>query len=178
MRSSYPVPAFVAALFVATLVSPISPVAAQAPQPRIAGVWVVRYERLMQSMHDSEGHIVSETARMTLRVRGDSVFGSWEPASDPGEPSRAPSSVRGVVRGDSVHAQLDAPPPDDDGFFSEMGREIVQFLKTYVHGMPPMTPRFDVLARGDSLIGLNGSVSLDGTKKTLPRPFLATRETR
>jgi hypothetical protein len=178
MRSSKPILAFAATLFFATLVSPISHVAAQVQPQRIGGVWIVRFERIIRSMHDSEGHIVTETARMTLRVRGDSVFGSWELASDPGEPPRTPSTVRGVVRGDSVHAQIDAPPPDDDGFFSEMGREIVQFLKTYVHGMPPMTPRFDVLARGDSLIGLNGSVSLDGTKKTIARPFLATRETR
>jgi len=144
-------------------------------QRRFDGVWQVRYERLMRTLPDGETHIVTESARMILRVRGDSAFGSWEPASDPSAPPKAPSTVRGVIRGDSLHAEIDAPPPEDDGFFSEMGREIVQFLKTYVHGMPPMTPHVDVLARGDSLVGTNGSISADGAKKTPPRPLVATR---
>jgi hypothetical protein len=153
-----------------------SPMTATA-QPRFDGVWNVRYERMWRSMH-GETHVINESSRMILRVRGDSVFGSWEPTTDPGASSRPPASVRGVVRGDSLHAEIDAPPPDDDGFFSEMGREIVQFLKTYVHGMPPMTPHVDVIVRGDSLLGTNGSISNDGTKKDPPRPLDATRHVK
>ena len=82
-----------------------------------------------------------------LRTRGDSVFGYWQAPSSPGDQPPEPSSIRGTIRGDSVHVQVDPPAPD--GLLAEWGHDIVQFLKTYVHDMPPMTTYLDFVARGD-----------------------------
>src|ERR1043166_4186589 len=130
-------------------------------QARVSGEWLVRYEQLMRSMHDAEPRVVNGTARMTLRVRGDSVFGYWQPPSDSGQTPRTPSNVRGTIHGDSVHVQID-PPPSEDGFLSELGRELVEFIKTYVHDMPPMTTHIDLIVHGDSLVGTRSAISADG----------------
>ena len=127
-------------------------------------------------MHVGSPQLVTDSVRMTLRQRGDSILGEWQAIAPDGETAHA-RDLRGVMRGDTVHLQLDPNIGESEGFFAELGREIVEFLKTHVHGIPPMTPIIEIAIRGDSLVGARWSASSNFRVETPRRTLTAVRET-
>jgi hypothetical protein len=145
-------------------------------QSKFVGRWLVRYEHEIRGVHVGAPQLVVDTVRMTLRQRGDSVIGDWQAIAAAGEPAPRGRELRGVMRSDTVRLQLDPNLAESEGFFTELGREIVEFLKTHVHGIPPMTPYVEFTMRGDSLVGSRWSASADFSAETPKRALWALRE--
>ena len=145
-------------------------------QSKVTGKWLVRYEHETRGVHVGTPQLVVDTVRMTLRQRGDSILGEWQAIAPAGETAH-PRDLRGVMRGDTVRLQLDPNIGESEGFFAELGREIVEFLKTHIHGIPPMTPIIEVAIRGDSLVGARWSASADFRIESPRRTLTAVRET-
>ena len=147
-----------------------------AAQTKLGGQWTVRYTRASVNMHTRDTSVVEETAQMILHPRGDSIFGFWQMPADQGESLPPVRTIRGVIRGDTARVQVDQVPHDDDGFFAELGRDIVEFLKTHIHNMPTTIPLLEFTVRGDSLVGTRRSITLDGTVTAMPpRPLSGVR---
>ena len=145
-------------------------------QTKLAGQWTVRYTRASVNMHTRDTSVVEETAQMILHPRGDSIFGFWQIPADQGEALPPVRTIRGVIRGDTARVQVDQAPHDDDGFFAELGRDIVEWLKTHIHNMPSTVPLLEFTVRGDSLIGTRRSITLDGVVTAMPpRPLSGVR---
>ena len=144
-------------------------------QSKVVGRWIVRYEHETRGVHVGTPQLVVDSVRMTLRQRGDSILGEWQAIAPAGETPH-PRDLRGIARGDTVRLQLDPNISESEGFFSELGREIIEFLKTHVHGIPPMTPIVEVAVRGDSLLGARWSASADFSVETPRRALTAIRE--
>jgi hypothetical protein len=149
-----------------------SPAVAQSP---LAGQWLVRYERELRSMHGPTT-VVHETARLSLLQHGDSLIGQWQAIVPSGETPPSARTVRGVIFRDTAHVQVDPPPPENDGYFAELGRDIMEFLRTHVHDMPTMIPQLELTVRGDSIVGTRSTVSLDRQKVSAARPLSAIRD--
>jgi hypothetical protein len=143
-------------------------------QSKVVGRWIVCYEHETRGVHIGMPALTVDTVRLTLRQRGDSILGEWQPMGPTGETAAVPRPVRGVLRGETVRAELDPVP--GEGFFSELGREVVDFLKEHVHGIPPMTPQLELILRGDSLVGTRWSASADGAAETSRQSLRAIRE--
>ena len=158
--------------FVLVLALAVSPAGAQS---KVVGKWLVRYEHETRGVHVGTPQLVVDTVRMTLRQRGDSILGDWQAFVPAGETAH-PRDLRGVLRGDTVRMQLDPNLAESEGFFTELGREIVEFLKTHVHGIPPMTPIIEFSLRGDSLVGARWSASADFSVESPRRMLSAVRE--
>jgi hypothetical protein len=150
-----------------------SPAAAQSP---LAGQWLVRYERELRSMHGGPPTVVHETARLSLAQQGDSLIGQWQAIVSSGETPPSARTVRGVIFRDTARVQIDPPPPENDGYFAELGRDIMEFLRTHIHDMPTMIPQLELTVRGDSLVGTRSTVSLDRQKVSAARPLSAVRD--
>jgi hypothetical protein len=166
---------FIAASLLLSVAITAAPRSAAA-QSKVVGRWVVRYEHEVRGVHMGPAQIVVDTVRMTLRQRGDSILGDWQTYAAAGEPAPHARELRGTIRRDTVRMQLDPNISESEGFFSELGREIVEFLKTHVHGIPPMTPFVEVTVRGDSLVGSRWSASVDFSAETPRRALWALRE--
>jgi hypothetical protein len=145
-------------------------------QSKVVGQWIVRYEHETRGVHVGTPQTIVDTVRMTLRQRADSILGDWQPVTPAGETPPHPRDLRGVIRGDTVRIQLDPNIAESEGFFAELGREIVEFLKTHVHGIPPMTPIIELALRGDSLVGARWSASADFSIESPRRALSAVRE--
>ena len=150
-----------------------SSASAQSP---LAGQWLVRYERELRAIHGSPPTVISETARMSLVQRGDSLFGQWQTIVASGETPPMARTVRGVVLRDAARVQVELPPPENDGYFAELGRDIMEFLRAHIHDMPTMIPVLELNVSGDSLVGTRSTVSLDRQKTTPARPLSAVRD--
>jgi hypothetical protein len=148
-------------------------VVAQSP---LAGQWLVRYERELRSLHGGTGTVIHETARLSLIQHGDSLIGQWQLIAPSGETPPATRTVRGVVLRDTARVQVEPPPVENDGYFAELGRDIMEFLRTHLHDMPTMMPVLELTVRGDSLVGTRATVSADRQKTTAPRPLSAVRD--
>jgi hypothetical protein len=146
-----------------------------AAQSQVVGRWIVRYEHETRGVHVGTPQLVVDSVRMTLRQRGDSILGEWQAIVPAGETAR-PRDLRGVARGDTIRMQLDPNIAESEGFFSELGREIIEFLKTHVHGIPPMTPIIEFSIRGDSLVGARWSASADLSVQSPRRALTAVRD--
>jgi len=144
-------------------------------QTKVAGQWSVQYTKVVIHLHSGDTTMIDQTAQMTLHPRGDSVFGVWQAPAASGEAAPPPHTIHGIIRGDSVRVQVDPSPHDDDGFFSELGREIVEFIKTHVHNLPTTIPLLEFKVRGDSLSGTRRAMTLDGLVMTAPRPLSGAR---
>jgi hypothetical protein len=164
------------ALFVcaATLVSLPQSMAAQS---KVAGKWLVRYEHEVRTGHMGSGpaHIVIDTVHLTLRQKGDSILGEWQAIPLAGETPPSPRTLVGVVHGETANLEVDPSVAATEGYFAELGREFVEFMKQHVHGIPPMTTRLELVARGDSLVGSRWTSAPDGTETTR-RSLLGLRE--
>jgi hypothetical protein len=147
--------------------------AAQSP---LAGQWLVRYEREVRTLHGGPAPVVHETARLSLIQRGDSLVGQWQAIVPAGETPPAMRTVRGVIARDTARVQLDPPPIENEGYFAELGRDIMEFLRTHIHDAPTMTPLLELTVRGDSIVGTRSTASADRQKVTLARPLSAVRD--
>ena len=145
-------------------------------QSKVAGRWLVVYEHETRSGHVSAPRVAADTAHMTLRQVGDSVLGEWQAAVRAGEPAAHPRELRGTIRRDTVRLHLASSAQENESFFAELGREIVEFLKTHVHGMPPLSSLVEFTVRDDALAGVRWSASADGSVETPRRSFWASRE--
>lgn len=161
----------------ALIVVLIAPVEARA-QSKVTGKWLVRYEHEVRVGHMGTvtSQIVTDTVRVTLRQKGDSILGEWQSVVAPGETPKPPKLLVGTTRGETARLEFDPNVTNTEGYFSELGREIVEFLKERVHGIQPMTTKLELTVRGDSLIGTRWSSSADGVTETSRRSVIGVRE--
>ena len=144
----------------------------------VAGAWIMRYERAASSsnLHSTTAEAVEVVqGRLTLRQSGDSIFGEWQTMVARGDTAPPPRSVRGVQRRDSLFLRYIPVVDNDAGIIATAAHEFVEFIKTYVHGMPPTTTALDVAVRGDVLTGTRRTVLLDGTPRGQPQGFTGMR---
>jgi hypothetical protein len=160
--------------FVATIATAPLPLQAQA---KVTGKWLVRYEHEVRGGHMGSGtsRLVIDSVRITLRQKGDSILGEWQPIATAGETPPSPRTLVGVLRGETARLEVDPSVAATDGYFAELGRELVEFIKEHVHGIPPMTTRLELTSRGDSLIGSRWTASPEGTE-TSRRSLSGIRE--
>lgn len=150
-------------------------------QNAVAGVWVMRYERPMNDARSTSVHSATSDAaevvqgRLTLRQTGDSVFGEWQTIVAKGDTAPAPRDVHGVQRRDSLFLRFRPVVDNEASLIATAAHEIVEFIKTYVHGMPPTTTAFDVALRGDVLTGTRSTILLDGTPRGRPQAITGMR---
>src|SRR4051812_8058487 len=107
-------------------------------QGKVDGRWIVQYEHEARGIHGANPQLVTDSARVTLRQQGDSVHGEWQAIVPAGEAPARPRVLRGTIRGEIVRLQVDPNVQESEGYFAEIGREIVDFLKEHIHGIPPM----------------------------------------
>ena len=151
--------------FAATIAA--TPHALQA-QAGITGKWLVHYEHEIRTGHMGTGQsrIVVDSVHVMLRQKGDSIVGEWQAIAPPGETPPGPRTLAGILGGETVRLEVDPNVAATEGYFAELGREIVEFMKEHIHGIPPTTTRIELTARGDSLVGARWSSSTDGTEST------------
>lgn len=147
----------------------------------VAGVWVMRYERPMNDARSTSVHSATSDAaevvqgRLTLRQTGDSVFGEWQTIVAKGDTAPAPRDVHGVQRRDSLFLRFRPVVDNEASLIATAAHEIVEFIKTYAHGMPPTTTALDVALRGDVLTGTRRTILLDGTPRGRPQAITGMR---
>ena len=165
-------------LSLATLVVLLIASAEARAQSKVAGKWLVRYEHEVRAGHMGSvtSQVVTDSVRVTLRQKGDSILGEWQSISPVGETPKPPKTLVGIARGETARLEIDPNVTNTEGYFSELGREIVEFIKEHVHGIQPMTTRLELTARGDSLIGTRWSSSADGGTETSRRSVIGLRE--
>jgi hypothetical protein len=146
-------------------------------QSKVTGKWLVRYEHEVRSGHMGSGpsRVVTDSVHVTLRQKGDSIVGEWQAIASIGETPANPRTLIGVFRGETARLEIDPSVAATDGYFAEMGRELVEFIKEHVHGIQPTTAKLELSLRGDSLIGSRWSSSPDGTETTR-RSLVGVRE--
>jgi hypothetical protein len=133
-------------------------------QGNVAGDWITEFPlrlRVMNGVESSEG---TGRARLTLRLKGDSVLGTWlDITSGAAQPART-RSLRGTMANGRVRVETD--PPDTRVLFDGTTEQRVQ-----------MRTVFDFTARGDTLEGTEQSIAADHSSVAHSRPFSAKRET-
>jgi len=145
-------------------------------QAKADGRWIVQYEHEARGIHGANPTLVTDSARITLRQRGDSVLGEWQAIVPVGDAPAHPRVLRGTIRGDVVRLQIDPNVQESEGYFAELGREIMDFLKEHIHGIPPMITQLELTVRGDTLSGSRWSASADGSAETTHHPVRGARE--
>lgn len=132
-------------------------------QDNVAGRWITDFPlrlRVINGVESSEG---TGHARLTLRLKGDSVLGTWQDiTAGAAQPPRS-KTLRGTVVNGRVRVETD--PPDERVLRDAEGERQVMMRTLY-----------DVAARGDSLVGTEQSIAADHSSVAYSRPFSATRE--
>jgi hypothetical protein len=162
-------PFFVAVAFIAASRSAFA-------QTKVDGRWIVQYEHETRGLHAGTPQLVTDSARITLRQRADSVLGEWQAIVPAGDTPARPRVLRGTIRGETVRLEIDPSVQESDGYFAEIGREIVDFLKEHIHGIPPMITHLELTVRGDALSGSRWSASADASTETTHHPLRGARE--
>ena len=162
----------VSCIAVALLVAPRSAFA----QGKVDGRWIVQYEHEARGIHGTNPQLVTDSARVTLRQHGDSVLGEWQAIVPAGDAPAHPRVLRGTIRGEIIRLQIDPNVQESEGYFAEIGREIMDFLKEHIHGIPPMITQLELTVRGDAFSGLRWSASADGSAETTHRQLRGARE--
>lgn len=145
---------------------------------KLAGQWDVVYERGSTVTHHANEVRQDGSARMTLRLKGDSVFGQWQSVVPAGEPLAPVFELRGIVKGDSGFVQLLENVDPNAGMLKNFASDVMDFLRTHIHGMPPLLTLLEFRIDGDALSGVRRSVSEDGSVKTTGRTMTAVRAKR
>lgn len=114
------------------------------------------------------------TARMTLHQQGGVLLGQWQTVAAPGDEPSPVYELRGQMRKDSAFVDM-LPNDDDSGVLASMMHDFVDFMKEHVHGIKPMMTVLELTTRGDSLVGLRRSVSVDRTTNGASNLFTAIR---
>ena len=140
------------------------PLASQTPaRGKPLGSWEIDYDRIVLHMH-GEPTRLHERGRMTLSAVGDSLIGELV-VGDSAAAER--SLVRGVSGKTGWTLIVEEPPAKGFGiFFSAIGAAM-DWMRETVHGITPVTVRFDLTAKGDSLTGNRiASGGLSSTPRT------------
>ena len=138
----------------------------------------MRYERPVNSggLHSTPTDAVEVVqGNLTLRQSGDSIFGEWQTIVANGDTAPPPRNVHGVQRRDSLFLRYIPVVDNNAGMIATAAHEFVEFIKTYVHGMPPTTTALDAAVRGDALVGTRHTVLLDGTPRGQPQTITGVR---
>lgn len=143
----------------ASLLLAAAPLSAQSA---VAGKWATEFELGLRNIDGVVSSMGTGRARITLEVKGDSVFGTWlvlDPAPTNGPASRA---LKGVFANGTLTLETDLI---DRRLIVNDEEKIVQ-----------MRTRYELKLEGESLVGTIRNVSSSGGMEPPPRPFKATRE--
>lgn len=172
MRKALPI--LLAALPLAILLPPAIHAQSATIAPGAAGVWSVRFDYQPRMQHGKAPPLESYEAQLTLRASKDSLFGEWQRTPAKGD-TVPPLNVVGVQRGDSVLLRLIPLPDKEAGMLAEMWEDFAQFMRTYVHGMPPTVTAINGVQKGNSIAGYRQTIQLDGTPAGVQTSVTATR---
>jgi hypothetical protein len=132
-------------------------------QGNIAGSWITEFPLRLRVINGVESSDGVAQARLTLRLKGDSVLGTWQQIPQgAGQPARTRALRGTVVNG---RARVETDPPDERVLRDNEGERRVQ-----------MRTRFDFAAHGDSLQGTEQTIAADRSSVAYSRPFAAKRE--
>jgi hypothetical protein len=133
-----------------------------AAQTNIAGNWITEFPlrlRVINGVESSEG---TGRARLTLRLKGDSVLGTWLDITPGGAQPARTRALRGTVANGQVRVETD--PPDERVLFDGTTEQRVQ-----------MRTVFEFTLHGDALEGTEESIAADHSSVAHSRPFRAKR---
>ena len=138
---------------------------AQAPnRGKPLGSWDVEYERITSHMH-SEPTRSLERGTITLRSLGDSILGELR-VGDSANVSVV--ALRGTASQQNWTLFAEEPTPHGiDVVFSAFA-SAMDWLRENVHGIHPISVRFDLVARGDSITGSRNVTGGMGAPTTAP----------
>jgi hypothetical protein len=134
------------------------PAAAQASP---AGTWSTEFDIGIRNENGVETSMGKRAATMTLTLKGDSVFGSWQVAPDSSGPAPAPIKLSGVRAGTKV--TLRAEPVERTVRMNDEESRV------------KMVTTYSLELRGDTLDGSSRVSALDGSFESNDRPFSARR---
>ena len=132
---------------------------AQAP---VAGKWIADFELGMRNENGTVTSTGTGKARVSLQLKGDSVFGTWEtiePASPAGAVTRP---LKGVFANGTL--KLETEPSERRIMLNGEEKRITMFT------------RYEVKVDGDAMTGTAQQIGLSGDMAPPPRPFKAVRE--
>ena len=137
-------------------------------------MWSVRFDYQLRTQNGKAPPLESYEAQLTLRASKDSLFGVWQ--RSPARGDTVPLlNVLGVQRGDSVWLRLFPNNDKESGMLAGMWEDFAQFMRTYVHGVPPTVTAINGLQKGDSFNGYRQTIQLDGTPAGVQTTVTATR---
>lgn len=131
-------------------------------QGTVAGTWIAEFPIGLRVINGVESSDATGRARITLRLKGDSVLGTWQDITGGNRPART-RSLRGVLA--NGRARVETDPPDTRVLFDGTTEQRVQMRTVY-----------DVAAHGDTLEGTEESIAADHSSVGRSRPFHAKRE--
>jgi hypothetical protein len=149
---------FTAATALALAITLHRPAAAQASP---AGTWNTEFDIGIRNENGVETSMGKRAATMTLTLKGDSVFGSWQVAADSSGPAPAPIKLSGVRSGTKV--TLRAEPVGRTVRMNDDEQRVT------------MVTSYSVELKGDLLEGTTRVAALDGSFESNDRPFSAKR---
>jgi len=131
-------------------------------QNTAAGKWIAEFEVGMRNVNGEVSSTGTGRARMTLELRGDSVFGTWE-VLDPAPPAGAATRpLKGTIANGVLKLETEVAER------RIMMNETEQRIK--------MVTRYELTIQGDSISGTVRQVALGGEIEPPSRPFKAVRE--
>ena len=143
----------------AALFASAGSVQAQSP---VAGKWIAEFELGMRNVNGEVTSSGTGKARVSLQLKGDSVFGTWE-AIEPAAPAGAVARpLKGVYAGGVL--TLETEPSERRIMMNDTEQRI------------RMITRYEVKIDGDAMTGTAQQVAPGGEITPPARPFKAVRE--
>lgn len=149
--------------------------AAQSAPSSVDGRWMVRFERRVPATHLRAATTEARAATLSLRLRGDSVFGTWQPLADSAMTPLAEGDVRGSMRSGALQLFVEPRIPNEESWAAAAMRTVSDSLRSWLHGARPMGAALTLSVRGDSLVGTMRAESRDGTVVGRVTPIAAVR---
>jgi hypothetical protein len=132
-------------------------------QGSVAGKWSTEFDIGIRNENGVETSMGTRAATMTLSVKGDSVFGTWQAAADSTGKLPAAIHLSGTTGGSK--ARLRSEPVERTVRMNDEEQKVKMFT-TYV-----------LAVDGDKIDGTSTVAALDGSFEANPRPFSAKRIT-
>ncbi len=126
-----------------------------------AGTWNTEFDIGIRNQNGVETSMGKRAATMTLTLKGDSVYGSWQVAPDSSGPAPAPIKLSGIRAGTKV--TLRAEPVERTVRMNDDEQRV------------KMVTSYNLEFRGDALDGTSKVSALDGSFESNDRPFSAKR---
>ena len=142
---------------------------------KVAGEWIMRYERPATMSYGEKIAPAEVRARVTLRQIGDSIFGAWLYSALPGEPAAQANELRGVLHHDTASVSIIPIVDADANMFLNFAQNVVDWMKSHVHGIAPTATLLEFTVRGDSLSGVRRVMAVDGSAKDRVFPLSGAR---